>query len=99
MSKVLQERGFGNLPISTEMNLRDHVKLIFTAKADLTGIRLIESGPYVISDLQISNIFSEIVPFLRRLHDYYCDEWKEARELKILETYSIRTTLHDNTLP
>ncbi|GKE39401.1 putative reverse transcriptase domain-containing protein, partial [Tanacetum coccineum] len=34
-----------------------------------------------------------------RLHDYCCDEWKEARELKILETYSIGTTLHDNTLP
>ncbi|GJU91725.1 retrovirus-related pol polyprotein from transposon TNT 1-94 [Tanacetum coccineum] len=40
-----------------------------------------------------------ILPFPRRLRDYCCDEWKEARELKILETYSIRTTLHDNTFP
>ncbi|GKA10366.1 hypothetical protein Tco_0689799, partial [Tanacetum coccineum] len=34
-----------------------------------------------------------------RLRDYCCDEWKEARELKILETYSIGTTLHNNILP
>ncbi|GJX55066.1 hypothetical protein Tco_0284963 [Tanacetum coccineum] len=30
MSKVLQERGFGSLPSSTETNLRDHVKSIST---------------------------------------------------------------------
>ncbi|GKB54452.1 retrovirus-related pol polyprotein from transposon TNT 1-94 [Tanacetum coccineum] len=71
MSKVLQERGFGSLPSSTETNPRDRVKLISTTKADSTGIRRIRSGPYA----------------------------KEARELKILETYSIGTTLHDNTLP
>ncbi|GJY37988.1 retrovirus-related pol polyprotein from transposon TNT 1-94, partial [Tanacetum coccineum] len=55
--------------------------------------------PYAVSDSQISNVFFEIVPFPRRLHDYCYDEWKEARELKILETYSIGTTLHDDTLP
>ncbi|GJX74761.1 hypothetical protein Tco_0313356 [Tanacetum coccineum] len=38
MSKVLQERGFGSLPSSTETNPRDNVKLISTAKADSTGI-------------------------------------------------------------
>ncbi|GJZ62649.1 hypothetical protein Tco_0618786 [Tanacetum coccineum] len=99
MSKVLQERGFRSLPSSTKINLRDHVKLILNAKADSTGIRRIRSGPYAVSDSQTSNIFSETVPFPRRLHDYCCDEWKEAHELKILETYSIGTTLHDNTLP
>ncbi|GKB59135.1 DNA-directed DNA polymerase [Tanacetum coccineum] len=31
MSKVLQERGFGSLPSSTETNPRDHVKPILTA--------------------------------------------------------------------
>ncbi|GJR45249.1 retrovirus-related pol polyprotein from transposon TNT 1-94 [Tanacetum coccineum] len=37
MSKVLQERGFGSLPSSTETNLRDHVKLISTTiEADMT---------------------------------------------------------------
>ncbi|GKB17962.1 hypothetical protein Tco_0851885 [Tanacetum coccineum] len=40
MSKVLLERGFGSLPSSTEMNLRDHVKSISTtAKADTNRIR------------------------------------------------------------
>ncbi|GJT98408.1 hypothetical protein Tco_1093926 [Tanacetum coccineum] len=38
-----------------------------------------------------------ILLFPRPLHDYCCDEWKEARELKILETYSIRTSLMRTT--
>ncbi|GJX11533.1 hypothetical protein Tco_0201392 [Tanacetum coccineum] len=50
-------------------------------------------------DSSVCNIFSKTVPFPRRLHDYCCDDWKEACELKILETYSIGTTLHDDTLP
>ncbi|GJQ96061.1 ribonuclease H-like domain-containing protein [Tanacetum coccineum] len=91
MSKVLQERGFGSLPGSTETNPKDHVKLISTAKADSSVIRRIGSGLYAVSDSQYSNIFSKMVPFPRRLHGYYCD-WKEACEVKILETY-------DNTLP
>ncbi|GJV76658.1 hypothetical protein Tco_1508242 [Tanacetum coccineum] len=63
MSKVLQERGFESLSSSTEMNPRDHVKSISTAKADSTRIRHIGSGPYAVSDSQFSNEFSEIVPF------------------------------------
>ncbi|GJR50272.1 retrovirus-related pol polyprotein from transposon TNT 1-94 [Tanacetum coccineum] len=47
--------------------------------------------PYAVSDSQYSNIFSKTVSFSRRLHGYCCD-WKEAREVKILETY-------DTTLP
>ncbi|GJS96155.1 hypothetical protein Tco_0803123 [Tanacetum coccineum] len=39
MSKVLQERGIGGLPGSTEPNPRDHVKSISTAKADSSEIR------------------------------------------------------------
>ncbi|GJW18394.1 ribonuclease H-like domain-containing protein [Tanacetum coccineum] len=39
MSKVLQERGFGSLPSSTETNPRDQVKSISTAKADFSKIR------------------------------------------------------------
>ncbi|GJQ89843.1 hypothetical protein Tco_0000982 [Tanacetum coccineum] len=27
------------------------------------------------------------VPFPRRLQDYYCDDWKEAQDVKILEAY------------
>ncbi|GKC86617.1 hypothetical protein Tco_1147266 [Tanacetum coccineum] len=99
MSKVLQEIGFESLPSSTKTNPRDHVKLISTAKTNSTRIRHIGSGPYAISDSQISNIFSETIPLPRRLRNYYCDEWKEARELKILKTYSIKTILYNNTLP
>ncbi|GKA77757.1 hypothetical protein Tco_0784294, partial [Tanacetum coccineum] len=71
MSKVLQERGFRSLPRSIEMNPRDHAKLILIAKADSTRI-----GPYAVSYSQFSNVFYEIVPFLRGLHDYGCGEWK-----------------------
>ncbi|GJU62537.1 hypothetical protein Tco_0185905 [Tanacetum coccineum] len=39
MSKVLQERGIGGLPGSTEPNPRDHVKSISTTKADSSEIR------------------------------------------------------------
>ncbi|GJZ64250.1 DNA-directed DNA polymerase [Tanacetum coccineum] len=40
MSKVLQERGFGSLPSSTEMNLREQVKSISTTiEADSHSIR------------------------------------------------------------
>nr|GFB82775.1 hypothetical protein [Tanacetum cinerariifolium] len=92
ISKVLQERGFRSLSSSTETNPRDHVKSISTAKADSTRIRHIGSVPYAVSDSQYSNIFSETVPFPRRLHDYCCEDWKEAREVMILETY-------DHTLP
>ncbi|GKF43827.1 hypothetical protein Tco_0130379, partial [Tanacetum coccineum] len=39
MSKVLQERGFGSLPSSTETTPRDHVKSISTTvEADITPI-------------------------------------------------------------
>nr|GEU39581.1 RNA-directed DNA polymerase, eukaryota, reverse transcriptase zinc-binding domain protein [Tanacetum cinerariifolium] len=45
MSKVLQERGFGSLPSSTETNPRDQVKSISTAKADFSKIHRIGYGP------------------------------------------------------
>ncbi|GJW44110.1 putative ribonuclease H-like domain-containing protein [Tanacetum coccineum] len=50
MSKVLQERGFGSLPKSTETNPRDQVKSISTAKADFSEIRRIKYGPYADKD-------------------------------------------------
>ncbi|GKB56985.1 hypothetical protein Tco_0913171 [Tanacetum coccineum] len=49
MSKVLQERGFGSLPSSTETNLRDKVKSISTfIKADSNSIHRIGSNQYAI---------------------------------------------------
>ncbi|GKB10597.1 mitochondrial proton/calcium exchanger protein-like protein isoform X1 [Tanacetum coccineum] len=45
MSKVLQERGFGSLPSSTETNPRDHVKLISTiVEADESSIPYFEAS-------------------------------------------------------
>ncbi|GJS38195.1 retrovirus-related pol polyprotein from transposon TNT 1-94 [Tanacetum coccineum] len=92
ISRVLQERGIGGLPSSTEPNPRDHVKSISTTKADSFEIRHIGYSPYAISGSQHRSIFFEAVPFPRRLQNYCCDDWKEAQDVKILEAY-------DHTLP
>ncbi|GKB93611.1 retrovirus-related pol polyprotein from transposon TNT 1-94 [Tanacetum coccineum] len=92
MSKVLQERGFGSLPSSTETNPKGQVKSILTAIADLSEIRRMETSPYAVSVPQHIYIFPETVPFPRRLHNYCCDDLKEAHEVKIL--YAI-----DHNLP
>ncbi|GKE15038.1 putative reverse transcriptase domain-containing protein [Tanacetum coccineum] len=83
MSKVLQERGFGSLPSSTETNLQEQVKSISTATTDLSKIR---HHPYAVSGSQHKFMFLEIVPFPRRLHNHYCD-LKEAHGVKIQDTY------------
>ncbi|GJZ50361.1 hypothetical protein Tco_0604551, partial [Tanacetum coccineum] len=90
ISKVLQERGIGGLSGSIEPNPRDHVKSILTV--DSSVIRHIGSGPYIVSDAQYNSLSFKTIPFPNRLHGYCCDNWKEARKVKILETY-------DHTLP
>ncbi|GKE45942.1 hypothetical protein Tco_1473226, partial [Tanacetum coccineum] len=66
ISKVIQERGFGSLPSSTEANPRDHVKSISTtAEADSNLICRIGSPHYVVSTSQMT------IPFPSRLNDYY----------------------------
>ncbi|GJT99682.1 hypothetical protein Tco_1110021 [Tanacetum coccineum] len=92
MSKVLQEKGIGGLTGSTEPNPRDYVKLISTTKSNSSTIHRIRSGPYTVSDMQYRSLSSETVPYPSRRHGYYYDDWKEAREVKILETF-------DHTLP
>ncbi|GJW42194.1 retrotransposon protein [Tanacetum coccineum] len=87
MSKILQERGFGSLPSSTETNPRDQVKSISTAKADFSKIRHIGCGTYAISGTQHRSILSETVPFPRRLQNFGCDDWREAQDVKILDAY------------
>ncbi|GJZ37668.1 hypothetical protein Tco_0583859 [Tanacetum coccineum] len=74
MSKVLQERGIGGLPGSTEPNPRDHVKSISTAKVDSSEIHCMGCSPYAILGSQHISIFSETAPFLRRLQNYCCDD-------------------------
>ncbi|GJU19639.1 retrotransposon protein [Tanacetum coccineum] len=92
MSNVLQERGFGSLPGSTETNPKDQVKSISTATADLSEIRRMEHYPYAVSGPQHRFKFQETVPFPRRLHNYCCDNFREAHGVNILDAY-------DSTLP
>ncbi|GKC20778.1 hypothetical protein Tco_1022928 [Tanacetum coccineum] len=73
MSKVLQERGFGSLPSSTEANPRDQVKSISTTiEADSYPIRRIGFSQYAVSTRQNRTLMYEIrqmtIPFLSRLN-------------------------------
>ncbi|GJY95862.1 putative reverse transcriptase domain-containing protein [Tanacetum coccineum] len=70
----------------------DHVKSISTTKADSSEIRHMGYNPYAVSSSQHRSMFSETVPFPRRLQNYCCDDWREAQDVKILEAY-------DHTLP
>ncbi|GKD01142.1 hypothetical protein Tco_1171416 [Tanacetum coccineum] len=92
MSKVLQEIGIEGLPGSTEPTLRDHVKSISTTKAYSSEIHHMGCTPYSVSSSQHQSTFYETVPFLRLLQNYYCDDWREAQDVKIIEAY-------DHTLP
>ncbi|GJX40896.1 hypothetical protein Tco_0255886 [Tanacetum coccineum] len=79
ISKVLQERGFGSLPSSTEANPRDHVKSISTtAEADSNLIRHIGSPQYAVSTPQNRRFMFEsrqmTIPFPSHLNDYYNEE-------------------------
>nr|GEY91290.1 hypothetical protein [Tanacetum cinerariifolium] len=91
MSKVLQERGFRSLPGSTKTNLKDQVKSISIATADSSKIRRMKRGQYTVSGPHHRFMFPETVPFPRRLHNYCCDNLKEARGVNILDV--------DNILP
>ncbi|GJY00038.1 putative reverse transcriptase domain-containing protein [Tanacetum coccineum] len=79
MRKVLQERGFGNLPSSTERNSRDQFKSISTTiEADSNSIRRIGSNQYAVSTGQNSKLVYRSrqtkVPFPSRLDINYCEE-------------------------
>ncbi|GJX47339.1 hypothetical protein Tco_0272529 [Tanacetum coccineum] len=79
MSKVLQERGFGSLPSSTETNPRDQFKSISTTiEADSNPIRHIGSTQYAISTLQNRTLLYKprqtTVPFPGSLEDHYCED-------------------------
>ncbi|GJX72503.1 hypothetical protein Tco_0309674 [Tanacetum coccineum] len=79
MSKVLQERGFGSLPSSTEANPRDQVKSISTTiEADSYPIRRIGSSQYAVLDL----------PNTPRLNGYYCEEKKGSYGPQFSKAYS-----------
>ncbi|GJT36475.1 reverse transcriptase domain-containing protein [Tanacetum coccineum] len=79
MSKVLQERGFGSLPSSTETNLRDQVKSISTTiEVDSHSICRIGSSQYAVSTGQNNTLLYKsrqtTVPFLSHVDNHYCEE-------------------------
>ncbi|GKB04526.1 hypothetical protein Tco_0832669 [Tanacetum coccineum] len=93
MSKVLQERGFGSLPSSTEANPRDQVKSISTTiEADSYPIRRIGSSQYAVSTGQNRTLMYETrqttIPFLSHLNGYYCEEKKGSYGPQFSEAYS-----------
>ncbi|GJR13149.1 putative reverse transcriptase domain-containing protein [Tanacetum coccineum] len=101
MSKVLQERGFGSLPSSTETNPRDQVKSISTTiGANSNLIRRIGSNQYVVSTRQNSTLLYKLrqtmVPFSSRLDNHYCDEEGNYGP-KFMEAYGASHI--NNTIP
>ncbi|GJX76199.1 DNA-directed DNA polymerase, partial [Tanacetum coccineum] len=92
MSMVLQERGFGSLPSSTETNPRDQVKSISTTiKADSHSIRRIGSSQYTVSTGQNSKLLynsrQTTIPFPSHLDNHYCDEEEGNYGPKFTEAY------------
>ncbi|GJX18844.1 putative reverse transcriptase domain-containing protein [Tanacetum coccineum] len=84
--KELRENIFSG---SEHEDANEHIKKSLRSLTYFISPRL---GPYAVSDTHYSSLSSAIVPFPNQLHGYFCDDWKEAREVKILETY-------DHTLP
>ncbi|GJV08680.1 hypothetical protein Tco_1346336 [Tanacetum coccineum] len=102
MSKVLQERGFGSLPSSTETNPRDQVKSISTTiEVDSHPIRRIRSPQYAVSTGQNSKLVYKsrqtTVPFLSRLDNHYCEEEEGIYGPKFTEAYGASHINH--TIP
>ncbi|GKD18391.1 hypothetical protein Tco_1207549 [Tanacetum coccineum] len=103
MSKVLQERGFGSLPSSTETNPRDQVKSISTTiEADLHPIRRIRSPQYAVSTGQNRTLMYErrqmMILFLSRFDGYYYDGKKESSGPQFSEAYSKASHI-DESIP
>ncbi|GJR55711.1 retrovirus-related pol polyprotein from transposon TNT 1-94 [Tanacetum coccineum] len=104
MTTVLQERGFGSLPSSTEANSRDHVKSISTTvEADTNPISCMGSSQYAVSTSQNSKLIYEIrqttILFQIHLNDYYCEEKKGSYGPKFLEANSYEASHINNSIP
>ncbi|GJR56165.1 hypothetical protein Tco_1406686 [Tanacetum coccineum] len=63
-----------------------------TAKADFYEIRRIRHEPYTVSGTQHKSLFFETVPFPGRMQNFGYGDWREAQDVKILDTY-------DHSLP
>ncbi|GJS08233.1 retrovirus-related pol polyprotein from transposon TNT 1-94 [Tanacetum coccineum] len=102
MSKVLQERGFGSLPSSTETNPRDQFKSISTIiEADSHSIRRIGSSQYAVSTGQNSTLLYKsrqmTVPFPSRLDNHYYEEEEWNHGPKFMKAYGASHI--NNTIP
>ncbi|GJW39836.1 hypothetical protein Tco_0065681 [Tanacetum coccineum] len=102
MSKVLQERGFGSLPSSTETNPRDQVKSISTTiETDSHSIRRIGSTQYAVSTGQNSTLLYKsrqtTVPFPSRLDNHYYEKEEGNYRPKFIESY--RASHINNAIP
>ncbi|GJV20719.1 hypothetical protein Tco_1369739 [Tanacetum coccineum] len=92
MSKVLQERGFGSLPSSTETNPRDQVKSISTTmEAYSHSIRCIGSSRYAVSTGQNSTLLYKsrqmTIAFPSHLDNHYCKEEEGNYGPKFMKAY------------
>ncbi|GJU53944.1 hypothetical protein Tco_1469279 [Tanacetum coccineum] len=102
MSEVLQERGFGSLPSSTEANPRDQVNSISTTiEDDSYPIRHIRSYQYTISTGQNYTLMYEtrqtMISFPSRLNGYYCEEKKGSYGTQFSKAYSEASYIHNST--
>ncbi|GKC04964.1 hypothetical protein Tco_0996574 [Tanacetum coccineum] len=95
MSKVLQERGSGSLPSSTETNPMDYVKSITTTvEADTPSIHCIGPNQYVVSSMRENDKMPMIelsrasVPFPVHLKEKGYDEKEVLMKLKKLQVNS-----------
>ncbi|GKE69114.1 hypothetical protein Tco_1527186 [Tanacetum coccineum] len=80
---------------STDAAIRNQGVLIKTLEiqiGQMSKIHRIGCGPYPVSDTQHRSIFSDTVPFPRRLQNFGFDNWRAAQDVKILEAF-------DHTLP
>ncbi|GJQ93037.1 mitochondrial proton/calcium exchanger protein-like protein isoform X1 [Tanacetum coccineum] len=98
MSKVLQERGFGSLPSSTEANPIDQSAICFSRtplyEADSYLIRRIGSNQYAVSTGQNRTL----IPFPSRLNGYYCEEKKGSYGPQFSEAHSEASYIN-NSIP
>ncbi|GJR56997.1 ribonuclease H-like domain-containing protein [Tanacetum coccineum] len=77
---------------STDAAIRNQGASIKTLEIQIGQISKVLCGPYAVSGTQHRSILSETVPFLYRLQNFSCDDWREAQDVEILDGY-------DHTLP
>ncbi|GJZ27044.1 hypothetical protein Tco_0571297 [Tanacetum coccineum] len=104
MSKVLQERGFGSLPSSTEANLIDQVKSISTTvEAYSYPICRIGSSQYTVSTGQNHTLMYETrqttIPFPSRLNRYCYEEKRDHMTIIHRKASTLKLHINNNSIP